>query len=347
MYKQGRDRLHAPSPDAQADGHRGPAGPQDRPRLLHLRGARTRPWSSPTRSPRPPAAPPGAGRAGREGRASSARARWPPGIIEVFAKAGYDVLFVARGEDKVAAVRGAHRALARQGRAARQAHRGGARRGAGAGHRHDARWTTSPTSTSSSRPSSRSSRSRRRCSRPRRDLQAGRVLATTTSSLPVVELRGGHEAPARRRRSALLQPGADHEAGRGRAHGRHRRRRRRHRRRGLPADSASTRCTAATAPGFIVNALLFPYLNDAVRMLEAHYATRRRHRHRDEDRLRLPDGPVRAARRRRPRRLAGDPAHALPASSASRASRRRRCSSTWSRPGYLGRKTGRGFRTYD
>jgi 3-hydroxybutyryl-CoA dehydrogenase len=25
--------------------------------------------------------------------------------------------------------------------------------------------------------------------------------------------------------------------------------------------------------GFIVNALLFPYLNDAVRMLEAHYAT--------------------------------------------------------------------------
>ena len=25
--------------------------------------------------------------------------------------------------------------------------------------------------------------------------------------------------------------------------------------------------------GFIVNALLFPYLNDAIRMLEAHYAT--------------------------------------------------------------------------
>jgi 3-hydroxybutyryl-CoA dehydrogenase len=27
------------------------------------------------------------------------------------------------------------------------------------------------------------------------------------------------------------------------------------------------------APGFIVNALLFPYLNDAVKMLEAHYAS--------------------------------------------------------------------------
>ena len=41
----------------------------------------------------------------------------------------------------------------------------------------------------------------------------------------------------------------------------------------VPSGWASTRSPAATAPGFIVNALLFPYLNDAVRMLEAHYAT--------------------------------------------------------------------------
>ena len=37
--------------------------------------------------------------------------------------------------------------------------------------------------------------------------------------------------------------------------------------------SARSRSPAATGPGFIVNALLFPYLNDAVKMLEAHYAT--------------------------------------------------------------------------
>ena len=49
MYKQGRDRLHAPGPDPQADGHRRPARPQDRPRLLHLRGARQPESSSPTR----------------------------------------------------------------------------------------------------------------------------------------------------------------------------------------------------------------------------------------------------------------------------------------------------------
>ena len=36
---------------------------------------------------------------------------------------------------------------------------------------------------------------------------------------------------------------------------------------------ASTPSTCGDRAGFIVNALLFPYLNDAVKMLEAHYAT--------------------------------------------------------------------------
>ena len=38
----------------------------------------------------------------------------------------------------------------------------------------------------------------------------------------------------------------------------------------LPSASIAVSC--ADRAGFIVNALLFPYLNDAVRMLEAHYA---------------------------------------------------------------------------
>ena len=40
MYKQGRDRLHAPAPILKQMVTAGPARPQDRPRLLHLRGAR-------------------------------------------------------------------------------------------------------------------------------------------------------------------------------------------------------------------------------------------------------------------------------------------------------------------
>ena len=53
----------------------------------------------------------------------------------------------------------------------------------------------------------------------------------------------------------------------------HRRRRHRHRARAVRAARQARRCVCGDRAGFIVNALLFPYLNDAVKMLEAHYAT--------------------------------------------------------------------------
>ena len=59
---------------------------------------------------------------------------------------------------------------------------------------------------------------------------------------------------------------------------------------------------------------------------------RRRHRRGDEGRLRLPDGPVRAAGRRRPGRLAGDRAGALHRVPRARLRARPRCWSTWSPP---------------
>ena len=48
MYKQGRDRLHAPAPILKQMVTAGLLGPQVRPRLLHLRGAPTAPRSCPT-----------------------------------------------------------------------------------------------------------------------------------------------------------------------------------------------------------------------------------------------------------------------------------------------------------
>ncbi len=68
---------------------------------------------------------------------------------------------------------------------------------------------------------------------------------------------------------------------------------------------------------------------------------RRRHRLGDEGRLRLPDGPVRAARRRRQRRVAGDRARAVPgvprarvrAGAAARAPRHRRAAGPQDRQG--------------
>ena len=42
---------------------------------------------------------------------------------------------------------------------------------------------------------------------------------------------------------------------------------------GTVREDRQGRVSCADRAGFIVNALLFPYLNDAVKMLEAHYAT--------------------------------------------------------------------------
>ena len=88
-----------PGPDPQADGHRRAA-----------RAASRAAASTPTRRPArpvvarrasPTATPLARSRARRCRRsASSAPGRWPRGIVEVFAKAGYDVIFVARSEER-------------------------------------------------------------------------------------------------------------------------------------------------------------------------------------------------------------------------------------------------------
>jgi len=54
--------------------------------------------------------------------------------------------------------------------------------------------------------------------------------------------------------------------------------------------------TCGDRSGFIVNALLFPYLNDAVKMLQAHYASADDIDTRHEDRLGLPHGPLSGCR---------------------------------------------------
>ena len=136
------------------------------------------------------------------------------------------------------------------------------------------RSTTSPTSTSWSRRSPRTCAVKNTLFENLDEIcKPGAILATTTSSLPVIALARATERPAGRHRHALLQPGADHEAGRGRPHGRDRRRRRRDRPRALCDKVGKVAVTCGDRAGFIVNALLFPYLNDAVKMLEAHYAT--------------------------------------------------------------------------
>jgi 3-hydroxybutyryl-CoA dehydrogenase len=102
-------------------------------------------------------------------------------------------------------------------------------------------------------------------------LKPGAILATTTSSLPVIECAAATSRPADVVGLHFFNPApvmklvevvrtistADDVV-----------------------DTADALCRAvgkhpvhcADRAGFIVNALLFPYLNDAVKMLEAHYA---------------------------------------------------------------------------
>ncbi len=193
------------------------------------------------------------------------------GIIEVLAKAGYDVLYVARGTEKVDRVRaGLERSLEK-----------GVQRGKLSSEERDAALT-------------RIVGTAKLDDLGTADLvieavveelsvkqalfetfdeicKPGAILATTTSSLPVIDLAMATKRPADVVGLHFFNPApvmklvevvstvsttpevADTVAAVAVAAGKH-----------------PVRC--GDRAGFIVNALLFPYLNDAVRMLEAHYA---------------------------------------------------------------------------
>lgn len=121
------------------------------------------------------------------------------------------------------------------------------------------------------------------------------ILATSTSSIPIVRLAQATSRPIPGSGPALLQPRACPEA-----------------RRADPsvltsveaADRAKafaaatlgkTTITAPDRSGFVVNALLVPYLLAAHPDAGSRSRHRRRHRHRDGARLRPPMGPLRLA----------------------------------------------------
>ena len=213
---------------AQADGHRGAARPQDRPRLLHLRGAelpgrRRRRAHARRRPTAPPSAAPGVATVGVVGSGTMAT-----GIVEVFAKAGYDVALrrAQRGQGRHACAARSSARWTRPSPAASSTRRDARRRARpGVGH-HAARRPGRP------RPRRRGGRRGPRgqdgaVRGARRDLQARRDHRDHDVEPAGHRPRRGHEVPAGRRRPALLQPGAGDEARRGGLHRRHRRRRRR------------------------------------------------------------------------------------------------------------------------
>jgi 3-hydroxybutyryl-CoA dehydrogenase len=270
MYRQGRDRLHAPAPilkqmvtagmlgrktgrgfytyesadspvvvpDAQTPSE------EDRPRLRH--DIRT---------------------VGVVGTGTMAT-----GIVEVFAKAGYDVVYVGRSRAKVDGVRTAiERSLDKA------IQRGKLEEAAKAGVLDHLTGSTSLDDLAAvdivvEAIAEELAVKTTLFENLDEICKPGAILATTTSSLPVIELAQATRRPQDVVGMHFFNPApvmklvevvstvstADDVAESTRA---------------LCAAVGKVAVSCSDRAGFIVNALLFPYLNDAIKMLEAHYAT--------------------------------------------------------------------------
>jgi 3-hydroxybutyryl-CoA dehydrogenase len=269
MYRQGRNRLHAPAPVLKQMVTAGLLGRktgrgfytyQEADSPVVVDDAETPPGDE---NIQPPASISTVGVVGSGTMAS--------GIVEVFAKAGYDVVYVARGDEKVAQVR---ETITRSLDKAIQ--RGKLQ--------ESAKGETLGRLTGSSRLEDLASAdivieaiteelSVKRAMFENLDeiCPPSTILATTTSSLPVIECAAVTNRPSRVVGVHFFNPApvmklvevvstvstAEDVAEDVRA---------------LCAAIGKHPVSCGDRAGFIANALLFPYLNDAVKMLEAHYA---------------------------------------------------------------------------
>ena len=225
--------------------------------------------------------------------------------------------------------------------------RGRARRRPSAGSRPPPTSTTWPTATSSSSRSSRTSTSRRSCSASSTtSCKDDAILATNTSTLPVVEMAMVTDRPDQVCGVHFFNPAPMMSAGRDRpaAH----RHRRDHRRRSRAfAEACGKDAGRGQGPRRLHRqraAVPVPQQRGAD--ARERHRQPRRHRHRHEGRLQLPDGSARAARPRRPRHVAGHPRRPLRRVPRPELRRRARCCGAWSPPASSAGSRGVGFYDY-
>ncbi len=271
MYKQGRERLHAPSPILKQMVTAGLKGRKSG------RGFYT--YAEPGSSKVVPdrATPADGSASGPDLRLVAAvgvvgSGTMATGIVEVFAKAGYDVVVVARSAEKMAAT------VARIGKSLDKAvGRGKLDAGAAAEALARVKATTSLDDLADVdlviEAVVEELGVKQTLFANLDDIcKPGAILATTTSSLPVVQcavatqrprdvvgLHFFNPAPVMKLVEVVSTVSTADDV----------------------VDTVVDVCTrigkhpvrCGDRSGFIVNALLFPYLNDAVKMLEAHYAS--------------------------------------------------------------------------
>jgi hypothetical protein len=126
----------------------------------------------------------------------------------------------------------------------------------------------------------------------RRAVKPGAILASNTSSISITRIAAATKRPDRGAGHALLQPRAGDEARRGDPRAADLRRHLR-RREGRGAKLNKTAVTAKDSPGFLVNRILIPLLNEACSRSRGP-RHRRGHRPGREARAQPPDGSARA-----------------------------------------------------
>ncbi|MYW04020.1 3-hydroxyacyl-CoA dehydrogenase [Streptomyces sp. SID3343] len=268
MYRQSRDRLHAPAPILKQMRTAGLLGRKSGRGFYHYEQP-----GSPVVVAEAAGAAPVAGTP-RDVRAVGVvgTGTMATGIVEVFAKSGFDVVYVARSEEKVERVRtGLLRSLERQvqrGRLTEEARDAALARVSGTTRLDDLAFADLVVEAVVEELSVKQALFENfdEICKP------GAILATTTSSLPVIDCAvatsrpgdvvGMHffnPAPVMKLVEVVRTVATTDDVVAT-----------------IHAVCAKTRKHAVDCgdrAGFIVNALLFPYLNDAVRMLAANYAS--------------------------------------------------------------------------
>jgi 3-hydroxybutyryl-CoA dehydrogenase len=270
MYKQGRDRLHAPSPILKQMVTAGLLGRKTGKGFYTYQAPDSPVVADDDRTPSADSQPQlrhDIRRVGVVGTGTMAS-----GIVEVFAKAGYDVTYVGRGDEKVAGVRAAiERSLdkaiqrGKLDEAAKAEVLGRLTGTTRLDDLHDADIVVEAIAEDLRIKTVLFENLDEIC-------KPGAILATTTSSLPIISLAkvtsrpqdvvGMHffnPAPVMKLVEVVSTVSTDDGVAESV--------------RALCGKVGKVAVSCGDRAGFIVNALLFPYLNDAVKMLQAHYAT--------------------------------------------------------------------------
>jgi 3-hydroxybutyryl-CoA dehydrogenase len=275
MYRQGRDRLHAPTPILKQMVTAGLLGRKTGRGFYTYEGPDSPVVVDDDKTPSADEQPQlkhDIKLVGVVGTGTMAS-----GIVEVFAKSGYDVLVVGRGQEKVdgvlAAITKNFDKQIQRGKATEEAKAEVLARVTGSTSLDDLKDVDIVVEAIAEDLAIKTTLFEN-LDEICRNGNGGRgaILATTTSSLPIIacaqatkrpqDVVGMHffnPAPIMKLVEVVSTVSTDEDVT--------------ETTRALCAKVGKVAVSCADRAGFIVNALLFPYLNDAVKMLEAHYAT--------------------------------------------------------------------------